>query len=190
MWRLMKYYSHYGHKDFILCLGHKGEAFKRFFLNYNEALSSDFILSDGGTRIPGDQEHLESGWQVHHHLHQFRALTGKVWRKYNNVQAIDNGRKPEGGIQVERYFPASHHWRQKKDQLGHFKLCLATDTTGKGAALKSHTIVPRGAMASGNTNASADGFQSLGTGMFKRILEQRHSWLHKTRKGYPAASVT
>lgn len=51
MWHLMKYYSHYGHKDFILCLGHKGEAIKRFFLDYNEAVSTDFVLSDGGRRI-------------------------------------------------------------------------------------------------------------------------------------------
>jgi glucose-1-phosphate cytidylyltransferase len=51
MWHLMKYYSHYGHKDFILCLGHKGEAIKRFFLNYNEALSSDFVLSNGGRDV-------------------------------------------------------------------------------------------------------------------------------------------
>ena len=51
MWHLMKYYSHYGHKDFILCLGHKGEAIKRFFLNYNEALSSDFVLSEGGRNV-------------------------------------------------------------------------------------------------------------------------------------------
>jgi glucose-1-phosphate cytidylyltransferase len=51
MWHLMKYYSHFGHKDFILCLGHKGEAIKRFFLNYNEALSSDFILSNGGRSV-------------------------------------------------------------------------------------------------------------------------------------------
>ncbi len=48
---LMKYYSHYGHKDFILCLGHKGESIKRFFLNYNEALSSDFVLSEGGRKL-------------------------------------------------------------------------------------------------------------------------------------------
>ena len=47
MWHLMKYYSHYGHKDFVLCLGYKAEAIKRFFLDYNEALSSDFILSHG-----------------------------------------------------------------------------------------------------------------------------------------------
>jgi len=51
MWHLMKYYAHYGHKDFILCLGHKGEAIKRFFLGYNEALSNDFVLSDGGKTV-------------------------------------------------------------------------------------------------------------------------------------------
>lgn len=37
MWHLMKYYAHYGHRDFILCLGHKAESIKKFFLNYNEA---------------------------------------------------------------------------------------------------------------------------------------------------------
>jgi len=51
IWHLMKYYSHYGHKDFILCLGHKGESIKKFFLNYNEALSSDFVLSEGGRSL-------------------------------------------------------------------------------------------------------------------------------------------
>jgi len=51
MWHLMKYYSSYGHKDFILCLGHKAEAIKRFFLGYNEALSSDFVLSNGGREL-------------------------------------------------------------------------------------------------------------------------------------------
>jgi glucose-1-phosphate cytidylyltransferase len=48
VWHLMKYYSHYGHNDFILCLGHKAEPIKRFFLNYNEAWSRDFVLSKGG----------------------------------------------------------------------------------------------------------------------------------------------
>lgn len=51
IWHLMKYYAHYGHKDFVLCLGHKGEAIKKFFLSYNEALSSDFVLSDGGKSL-------------------------------------------------------------------------------------------------------------------------------------------
>jgi len=48
LWHLMKYYSHYGHKDFILCLGYKADVIKNYFLNYNECLSNDFILTEGG----------------------------------------------------------------------------------------------------------------------------------------------
>jgi glucose-1-phosphate cytidylyltransferase len=51
VWHLMKYYAHYGHKDFILCLGHRADAFKSYFLNYNECLSNDFILSQGGKEM-------------------------------------------------------------------------------------------------------------------------------------------
>jgi glucose-1-phosphate cytidylyltransferase len=59
LWHVMKYYAHFGHKDFILCLGYKGEVIKEFFLNYNEAISNDFVLSDGGRTI----ELLESDIQ-------------------------------------------------------------------------------------------------------------------------------
>lgn len=48
LWHLMKYYAHYGHKDFILCLGYRGDMIKNYFLNYNECLSNNFILSNGG----------------------------------------------------------------------------------------------------------------------------------------------
>lgn len=51
LWNVMKYYAHFGHKDFILCLGHQGEAIKQFFLNYNECLSNDFTLSQGGRKL-------------------------------------------------------------------------------------------------------------------------------------------
>ena len=51
LWHVMKYYSHFGHKDFILCLGYKGDMIKNYFLNYNECLSNDFVLSDGGKSI-------------------------------------------------------------------------------------------------------------------------------------------
>ena len=50
LWHMMKYYSYFGHKDFILCLGYKGESIKKFFLNYDECLSNDFILTKGGKR--------------------------------------------------------------------------------------------------------------------------------------------
>jgi glucose-1-phosphate cytidylyltransferase len=48
LWNVMKYYAHFGFKDFILCLGYKAEYIKNYFLNYNEYLANDFTLSKGG----------------------------------------------------------------------------------------------------------------------------------------------
>jgi len=47
LWHVMKYYAYYGHKDFILCLGYKSDVIKNYFLNYNECLSNNFVLSNG-----------------------------------------------------------------------------------------------------------------------------------------------
>ena len=65
LWHLMKYYAHFGHKDFILCLGYRRDVIKHYFLDYDEALSNDFILAEGGrkiellnTRHPGLAHHL------------------------------------------------------------------------------------------------------------------------------------
>ena len=51
LWHVMKYYAHFGHKDFILCLGHRADAIKNYFLNYNECASNDFILSGGAKNL-------------------------------------------------------------------------------------------------------------------------------------------
>jgi len=51
LWHVMKYYAHYGHKDFILCLGYKADTIKNYFLNYNECVSNDFVLSGGGKNL-------------------------------------------------------------------------------------------------------------------------------------------
>lgn len=51
LWHVMKYYAHFGHKDFILCLGHRADAVKNYFLTYNECVSNDFVLSGGGKRV-------------------------------------------------------------------------------------------------------------------------------------------
>ncbi len=47
LWHVMKYYAHYGHRDFILCLGYRGDAIKEFFLRYEEAMANDFIMNGG-----------------------------------------------------------------------------------------------------------------------------------------------
>ena len=51
LWHVMKYYAHYGHTDFILCLGYMADTIKRYFLEYNECLSNDFVLSQGGKKL-------------------------------------------------------------------------------------------------------------------------------------------
>jgi glucose-1-phosphate cytidylyltransferase len=51
MWHLMRYYAHFGHKDFILCLGYRGDSIKEYFLDYKEWLSNDFVLSGGGADV-------------------------------------------------------------------------------------------------------------------------------------------
>lgn len=51
LWHIMKYYAHYGHKEFVLCLGWRGAAIKEYFLSYNECLSNDFVLRSGGAKI-------------------------------------------------------------------------------------------------------------------------------------------
>jgi len=51
LWHLMKYYAHYGHKDFIICLGYKGNCIKEYFLHYDESISNDLVLSQGGRRV-------------------------------------------------------------------------------------------------------------------------------------------
>jgi glucose-1-phosphate cytidylyltransferase len=48
LWHIMKWYASWGYDDFVLCLGYKGECIKEYFLNYREALSNDFVLTNGG----------------------------------------------------------------------------------------------------------------------------------------------
>ena len=44
LWHIMRYYAEWGHNEFILCLGYKGDVIKEYFLDYEEALSNDFVL--------------------------------------------------------------------------------------------------------------------------------------------------
>jgi glucose-1-phosphate cytidylyltransferase len=63
LWHIMKYYSVWGHNEFVLCLGHKAEQIKQYFLTYNEALANDFTLSEGGNRIDLKRSDIDD-WQV------------------------------------------------------------------------------------------------------------------------------
>jgi glucose-1-phosphate cytidylyltransferase len=63
LWQVMKYFAHYGHKDFILCLGYNGDVIKKFFLEYNEALANDFVISNGGSEVKLANEDI-ADWTI------------------------------------------------------------------------------------------------------------------------------
>ncbi len=68
LWHLMKYYAHFGHRDFILCLGYRGDVIKQYFLNYDECLSNDFVLSGGGPGPdPAEPRHPGLDHQLRRH---------------------------------------------------------------------------------------------------------------------------
>ena len=81
LWHIMRHYAGYGHKEFILCLGYKGEIIKQFFLNY-EAQTKDFTITlgrGGGVRFHTD--HDEADWQVTLVDTGLEAMTGARIRK-------------------------------------------------------------------------------------------------------------
>jgi glucose-1-phosphate cytidylyltransferase len=48
LWHVMRYYAHFGHTEFVLCLGYRGDLIREYFLNYREEMTNDFTLSAGG----------------------------------------------------------------------------------------------------------------------------------------------
>ena len=63
LWHLMHYYSKYGHKDFVLCLGYKANVIKNFFLNHRPHTYADCVVSGFSDKIEilGD---LQADWRV------------------------------------------------------------------------------------------------------------------------------
>ena len=52
LWQVMRYYAHFGHKEFILCLGYKADSIRQYFLKYQEAAPSELAMSAGREKTP------------------------------------------------------------------------------------------------------------------------------------------
>jgi len=63
LWHIMRYYAHFGHTEFILCLGYGASSVKEYFLNYDETRSNDFVLSKGGADVQLLQSDI-SDWTI------------------------------------------------------------------------------------------------------------------------------
>jgi glucose-1-phosphate cytidylyltransferase len=64
LWHIMKIYSHYGHKEFILPLGYKGELIKQFFINFNWR-ANDFTLDFMDNKLNVHENHKKEDWIIH-----------------------------------------------------------------------------------------------------------------------------
>jgi glucose-1-phosphate cytidylyltransferase len=51
LWHVMRYYAHFGHTEFVLCLGYGAEHITRFFVDYDETASNDFVLRRGEVEL-------------------------------------------------------------------------------------------------------------------------------------------
>ena len=64
LWHIMKNYAHFGHKEFILCLGYKGEVIKDYFRNYHWNTSDVTLRLGARPQIKYHNQHDEEDWSV------------------------------------------------------------------------------------------------------------------------------
>ena len=64
LWHLMRYYAHFGHKEFSLCLGYRGDLIREYFLNYRAEMSSNFVMEEGGNSIELLDDHSIKDWKI------------------------------------------------------------------------------------------------------------------------------
>jgi len=119
---LMKYYSFFGHKDFILCLGYKGDEIKKFFLNYDECLAGDFILSNGHKKQTLFKSDIED-WKITFAETGLNSPLGerlKLAKKYLDDEEIFLSNYADG--LTDMYLPHMIDFFKKKGKIG----CLIT----------------------------------------------------------------
>ena len=63
LWHVMKYYAHFGYKDYVLCLGYKADVIKKYFLQYDECITNDFVLANGGKELKLLSRDIDD-WQI------------------------------------------------------------------------------------------------------------------------------
>ena len=49
LWHLMQYYAHFGHRDFVLCLGYRAEMIRNYFLSRRDFARNEELTNGGQT---------------------------------------------------------------------------------------------------------------------------------------------
>ncbi len=128
LWHIMKYYAHYGHKEFILCLGYKADVIKKYFLEYNEFISNDFTMSNGGKELSLRKSDI-SDWKI---TFVDTGLKNNIGQRLKAVQSyLQNDdlflANYADGL-TDLYLPDMIQYFQKSGRIGSF-MCVKPSQT-------------------------------------------------------------
>jgi len=90
LWHIMKIYAHYGHKDFILCLGYKGDIIKEYFRNYQWNTSDVTLRLGPKPQIKYHNVHDEEDWTVTLVDTGLNTMTGGRLKRVLKFIDVDN----------------------------------------------------------------------------------------------------
>jgi glucose-1-phosphate cytidylyltransferase len=89
LWHIMKQYSFYGIKDFVLCLGYKSDVIKDYFINYQKR-QNDFTLDLKTQIIEDHTNHITDDWKITFAETGLISLTGaRLFRVKQYIEKDD-----------------------------------------------------------------------------------------------------
>ena len=133
----MRYYAHYGHKDFVLCLGYRGDMIREYFLKYDECMTNDFTMQAPAAEKVELHSSDASDWNItfvdtglHSNIGQ-RLLRVRKYLERRDRVSRELRRRPVGPAarRAHRGFPAQEGGREFR--VGAF---LAQLPRGRGRA--------------------------------------------------------
>jgi glucose-1-phosphate cytidylyltransferase len=128
LWHVMKYYAHFGHKRFVLCLGYRSEMIKNYFLNYSEALSNDFVLTQGGSEIDLLNRDIQD-WEI---SFVFTGMHSSIGERLRAVRSHLAGEEyflaNYGDVLTDASLPDHIHRLQHENKIASF-LCVRPSYT-------------------------------------------------------------
>jgi glucose-1-phosphate cytidylyltransferase len=164
VWHIMKIYAHYGFREFVLCLGYRGNMIKEYFLNY-EAMNNDFTICLGRqNRIDYHDEHKEQDFHVTLAETGMDSMTGgriKRVEKYisEDLFLVTYG---DGIANIDLYAALDFHRQHGK---------LATVTTVRPTSrFGVLDVTGSGGVKSFNEKPVLDGWTSAGFFIFNRRI--------------------
>jgi glucose-1-phosphate cytidylyltransferase len=120
LWHVMKYFAHFGHREFILCLGYRGDVVKQYFLNYNECLSNDFVFANGGKHLELENSDIHD-WKITFTDTGLRSNIGQrllAVKKYVGEDEMFLANYSDGLTDLD--FPSYLDFAQKRDKIATF----------------------------------------------------------------------